>query len=220
MKTLVVAPHPDDETLGCGGTLLRRRGEGAELAWLIVTQMSVAAGWPAERVAEREREVATVTEIYGFRQVFNCRLPPAGLDRLPISEVVGALSIAFKAFGPEEVFLPHPADAHTDHRVVFEAAAACTKWFRYPSVRRVLAYETLSETDCALPRAHVFRPQVFIDISSYVEDKIRVMGCYRSELDTFPFPRSVEAIRALAAVRGAAAGYAAAEAFELLRERS
>lgn len=220
MKTLVVAPHPDDETLGCGGTLLRRKAEGGDLAWVVVTGMSVDSGWSADSVAQRDHEIAVVASAYGFSKVFNFRWPPAQLDRVPMMEIVGALSAAFKEFAPEEVFLPHPTDAHTDHHVVFDAAAACTKWFRYPTVRRVLAYETLSETDCALSRADGFRPQVFVDIGPFLEEKLRVMAHYRSEVDKFPFPRSVDALRALAALRGAASGYSAAEAFELLRERS
>lgn len=220
MRTIVIAPHPDDETLGCGGTLLRRRAEGASLAWVIVTGMSAETGWSAEVIERRAGEIEAVTRAYGFSRVYQLGLPPAGLDTLRISDLIAPLSAAFREFQPNEVFLPHPSDAHTDHHVVFEAAASCTKWFRYPSVQRVLCYETLSETDSGLSRSDAFRPQFFVDIGSYLEDKLRIMTHYESELGQFPFPRSLEALRALAMVRGAAAGYAAAEAFELLRERS
>lgn len=94
-----------------------------------------------------------------------------------------------------------------------------TKWFRYPSVKRILAYETLSETDFGLGTDLGFRPNIFINIENYLEDKLRAMDIYASELGRFPFPRSDEAIRALATLRGAASGFQAAEAFELLRER-
>jgi LmbE family N-acetylglucosaminyl deacetylase len=137
-----------------------------------------------------------------------------------MSDLISAISNVFKDFEPEEVFVPHPSDIHTDHRVVFDAVASCTKWFRYPSVKRVLAYETLSETDFGLGVSQAFRPNVFVNIEPYLEHKLRAMDIYSSELGNFPFPRSHEAIRALATIRGVVSGFKAAEAFELLRERS
>ena len=98
--------------------------------------------------------------------------------------------------------------------------AACVKWFRYPSVRRVLAYETISgKTELGLSLEAVFRPNVFVDISAYLERKLEIMSIYKSEVQDFPFPRSMRAIRSLAEWRGTSAGFQAAEAFELLRER-
>ena len=220
MKTLVIAPHPDDEVLGVGGTLLRRKAEGAELAWLIVTGISTANGWKQEQVERRADEIARVTAMFGFDHVFTLDFPTTHLDRTPVGDLVGAISGVFKVFQPEEVFVPHRSDVHTDHRAVFDAAAACTKWFRYLSVKRVLAYETLSETDFGLGTELGFRPNVFVDIAPYLEGKLKAMDIYASEMAPFPFPRSHEALRALAKVHGAASGYHAAEAFQLLRERS
>jgi LmbE family N-acetylglucosaminyl deacetylase len=219
MKTLVVAPHPDDEILGCGGTLLRRKAEGAGLGWLIVTGISEQAGWSTESVLQRDTEIDKVAELVGFDQVFNLRLPSKQLDRLPMSDLVDKFSAVFKDFQPVEVLLPSRSDAHTDHRLVFDAAAACTKWFRYPSVKRVLAYETISETELGLDPDSSFQPNYFVDINEFLERKLEIMAVYKSELSDFPFPRSIEAIRALAALRGSTAGFMAAEAFQLLRER-
>jgi LmbE family N-acetylglucosaminyl deacetylase len=219
MRTLVIAPHPDDEAIGCGGTLLRRGQEGGELAWLIVTGMSEAHGWAREHIATRDDEINRVAERFGFASVVNLRLPAARLETLPMSDIVRDIGAVVSEFEPEEVLLPHRGDAHTDHRIVFDAAAACTKWFRYPSVRQVLGYETLSETDFGLDPESQFRPTVFVDIEDQLEQKLEVMALYRSEIGEFPFPRSVEAVRSLARLRGAASGFAAAEAFELLRMR-
>jgi len=219
-KTLVVAPHPDDEVLGVGGTLLRRKAEGAKVAWLIVTAISVESGWSEERVRQRADEIGRVAELFGFDAVFQLNFPTTQLDLVPMSDLVAGVSSAFRGFEPDEVFVPHPSDVHTDHRIVFNAAASCTKWFRYPSIKRVLAYETLSETDFGLGTDSGFHTNVFVDIGPFLEAKLRAMDIYQSELGTFPFPRSREAIRALATLRGAASGFEAAEAFELLRERS
>lgn len=223
MRTLVVAPHPDDEVLGCGGTLLRRVAEGGTVGWLIVTSISEAAGWSPERVARRAEEIARVAEGLGIapEHVFPLGFAPSELDRLGAAPLVAAAGAVFRDFAPEEVFVPFPGDAHSDHRLAFEMTSACTKWFRYPSVRRVLAYETPSETDFGIdPRAAAFRPNVFVDIGPFVERKRALLEIYASELGAFPFPRSVTAVDALARVRGAQAGFDAAEAFMLLRERA
>ncbi|MCK5923165.1 MAG: PIG-L family deacetylase [Methylococcales bacterium] len=219
MRTIVVAPHPDDEVLGAGGTLLRRKAEGSIVAWLIVTTITVESGFNVEKVKQRTDEIKRVTALFGFDAVFELNFPTTQIDQIPMSDLVTAVSGVFRSFEPDEVFVPHPADVHTDHGVVFNAVAACTKWFRYPSVKRVLAYETLSETDFCLGTAQGFRPNVFVNIEPYLEDKLRAMDIYASELGAFPFPRSHDAIRALAILRGAASGFKAAEAFELLRER-
>jgi len=217
-KSIVVAPHPDDEVLGVGGTILRRKAEGAKVAWLIVTAISVESGWSEEKVKQRTDEIRRVKELFDFDEVFILNFPTTQLDRMPLSDLVNAVSDVFNLFKPEEVFVPHPSDVHTDHRIVFDAVASCTKWFRYPSIKRVLAYDTLSETDFRLGIEPCFQPNVFMNISSFIADKLRAMSIYSSELEKFPFPRSHEAIRALAVLRGAASGFEAAEAFMLLKE--
>lgn len=222
MKTLVIAPHPDDEILGCGGTLLRRAAEGGVVGWLVVTAMTESEGWSVERIQQRTEEIERVREGLGIaaEHLYQLGLPAAALDRLPMGTLVAGVSEVFKDFLPEEVFLPHPGDAHSDDRTVFEAASACMKWFRYHSVQRVLTYETLSETDAGLDLTRPFSPTVFVDISAYLERKKTLMRVYSSEIGAFPFPRSEEAIDALARLRGAQAGFMAAESFVLLRERS
>jgi LmbE family N-acetylglucosaminyl deacetylase len=219
MKTIIVAPHPDDEVLGAGGTLLRRKVEGAEVAWLIVTSITAQAGYSADKIRKRANEIQQITKLFDFDSVSELNFPTAQLDQVPMSELVAAISNVFKAFQPDEVFVPHPSDVHTDHRIVFDAVASCTKWFRHPSIKRVLAYETISETDFGLGISQVFQPNVMIDIEPYLADKLRAMEIYASELSEFPFPRSHKAMQALATLRGAASGFVAAEAFELLRER-
>jgi LmbE family N-acetylglucosaminyl deacetylase len=220
VNTIVIAPHPDDEVLGVGGTLLRRKAAGEKVAWLIVTAIPVESGWSTDKIKKRTDEIKQVTELFDFNEVFTLDFPTTQLDRVPMAELVARISDVFRLFEPEEVFVPHPSDVHTDHRMVFDAVASCTKWFRYPFVKRILAYETLSETDFGLGTERGFRPNVFVDIAPFLESKLRAMEIYESELGAFPFPRCHEAIRALATLRGAASGFKAAEAFELLRERS
>ena len=219
MKALVIAPHPDDEVLGVGGTLLRLKAEGNKVAWLIVTSITVKAGWSDDKLQQRADEIKRVAELFEFDSVYELNFPSTQLDQVPMSELISAISNVFKTYNPEEIFVPHQSDVHTDHRVVFDAVGSCSKWFRYPSVKRVLAYETLSETDFGLDVKQGFRPNVFVNIEPYIEKKLQAIDIYASELGEFPFPRSHEAIRALATLRGSSSGFKAAEAFELLRER-
>lgn len=221
MKTIVIAPHPDDELLGCGGILLRRSAEGASVGWLLMTSITEQGGWSPDRVSQRAEEIEQVREGLGIRpgHLYQLGFPAVELDQVPMSSLVARVSEVFEDFQPQEVLLPHPGDAHSDHRIAFEAASACTKWFRYPSVKRVLTYETLSETDAGIDPSRTFQPTVFVDISGHLERKIELISVYKSEIGAFPFPRSEEALRALARVRGVKSGNAAAEALQLLYEK-
>jgi len=217
---LVIAPHPDDETYGCGGALsrFRRESPGAEIHWVIVTEMKPEWGFSAERVAERNIEIESVGRRLHPVKVYRLGFQPAHLDVVPMSDLVTAIGNVVSTVQPDTIFVPWRYDVHTDHRAVFDAAAAGTKTFRYPSVRRVLAYETVSETDFALdPAIFPFRPNVWLDISRDLDAKLDLLACYPSELGKFPFPRSVETVRSLARLRGSAAGVEAAEAFVLLK---
>ena len=223
MKTLVIAPHPDDEVLGCGGTLLRRVSNGVNLAWLLMTSISEEDGWSRERVDARRFEINKVRTALGIpsHQLYEMNFSAAKLDQLPMDVMVSRMSVVFREFEPNEILIPFPGDAHSDHSITFQVAAACTKWFRYPSVNRVLVYETPSETDFGIdPRSSGFKPNFFVDITDFVKDKIQIANIYSSEMGAFPFPRSSETLQALGMVRGSQAGYTSAEAFMLLKERS
>ena len=217
---LVIAPHPDDETLGAGGALLRARKTGREVHWLIVTQMRPEDGWPEGKMAKRKLEIETVADAYGFASVRILPFPAARLDTFPIGDIVAAIGDVVKEINPEVMLLPHRGDAHSDHAAVHDAGAACAKWFRYPSVKWVLVYETLSETDAAIQQALPFIPNIYVDVTGHLEEKLRITQMFGAEIQDFPFPRSLAAIAALAQVRGAASGTQAAECFMLLRARS
>lgn len=218
-KILVIAPHPDDETLGCGGALFRHKEEGDSVHWLICTEMRSDQGGVSTRIEQRKKEIEAVSEIFGFNGVYLLGFPTARLDQVPIVDLVEAIGRVFHEVRPDVVYLPYGGDAHSDHKIVFNSAASCCKVFRHPSVRKVLVYETLSETDFGLnPDSSGFRPQVFVSIDQHLEKKIAALNLYAGEMQEFPFPRSEQAVRSLAALRGVMAGTHAAEAFMLLRE--
>jgi len=215
----VVAPHPDDETLGCSGTLLKHLERGDHVHWIIFTSISTDLGFAEERIRVREKEINLVAKSYGFTGTHLLNFPTMHLDRVPKAELVSALGALVKQLGVHTLYIPYRNDAHSDHAAVFDACAACTKTFRYPSIRSVRVYETLSETEYGVkPEDSGFRPNLFVDISSFLEKKLEIMSIFESEMAPFPFPRSDIALRALAQLRGTQCGAFAAEAFMLLKE--
>jgi len=216
---LVIAPHPDDETLGCGGTLLRHLTEGDTVHWLIVTSMHEAQGFSQEAIERRHGQIEQVHQAIGFSGRHELELPTTRLDTLPLGDIVAAIGGVVKTVNPDTLYLPYGGDVHSDHGVVLAATKSCSKWFRYPGVRRIYSYETLSETDFALPPTGPGMPiNRYVDISAYLEKKLDILTLYEDELDNFPFPRSIEAVTALAKLRGVAAGCNAAEGFQILKE--
>lgn len=220
MRSLVIAPHPDDEILGVGGTLLRRKEEGVEIGWLIMTEMTNEHGWSQEVINQRNLEIEKVKEFFGFTYFRQLRFPTSSLDQVPIKSLVEKVSESIEEFKPSEIFIPHFSDVHSDHRITSSVAASCSKWFRNSSIKRVLSYETLSETDFGLESNFVFHPNFFVNIENYLDRKLEAMSIYESEFGVLPFPRSAEALVALATLRGSTSGFKSAEAFQLLREFS
>lgn len=219
-NVLVVTPHPDDETLGCGGTLLLLREKGYITNWLIITSISEEIGYSKEKVKCRKEEIDLVTREYNFDNTINLGIPTARVDEISQGSLIKKISEVFNKIKPSIVFLPFYNDVHSDHKKVADAAISCTKWFRYPFIEKVLFYETISETDFNINTAiKKFDPNVFIDISGYLEKKIEIMNIYKGEISEFPFPRSQKAIRSLAYLRGSQCGVQAAESFELLRAK-
>ena len=218
-KVLVFAPHPDDETLGCGGTLFRHKVEGDELYWIIVTSISEDTGWSKANVKKRDIEIDAVARKYEFKDVLNFRLPTTKLDIMPLADLIEKISVVYLQTEPEIIYMPCIYDVHTDHQIIAKALQSTLKWFRYPHIRKVLMYETPSETEFNFMEKSTFNPNVFVNISDHLNDKIEAMQIYESEIGDFPFPRSEKTIRSLAAFRGSQSGYEAAEAFELVYER-
>lgn len=217
-KILFIAPHPDDETLGCGGTILKHKADGDAVFWLIMTAMKPEDGWAADSIARREEEIRLVSGRYGFDKVFSLGFPAARLDTVPLNQIVAGLSGVLCEAMPEVVYVPFWNDVHSDHRITFHAATAALKTFRAPYVKKVLAYETLSETEFSQGDAPLFAPNVFCDITPFFERKKAIFGLYGSEVMEPPLPRSFIAIESLARFRGARAGKDFCEAFILVLE--
>jgi LmbE family N-acetylglucosaminyl deacetylase len=219
--TVVLAPHPDDETLGCGATLLRLKQETrSTLHWILMTRMSEAAGYDSAAIARRDREIDAVSKHYGFGERVQLPFGAATLDSEPTAALVQSMAAAFDRLKPETLLMPFPADAHSDHARTFKIGSACAKWFRRSHLRRIMCYEVPSETGFNLdPTRAAFEPNCYVKVTpALIEQKIEIMAAYQTEMAPFPFPRSGEAMRALAQVRGSECGAEAAEAFVLVRD--
>jgi len=218
MKVIVRSAHPDDEILGCGGTLLKHKTNGDELFWIIVTNVLENHGFSQKRIETRQQEIEMVKNMLGVSLVYKLNYPTMGLDSNSINKMIPQISDIFNQIKPDVIYLMNRSDAHSDHRITFDAVMACTKSFRYPSIKKVLMYECISETEFApaLPEK-VFIPNYFVDISPFLEKKLAIMQIYESELEEHPFPRSLKNIEALATFRGASVGVEYAEAFQLLK---
>ena len=147
-------------------------------------------------------------------------LPTQLLHTLDLRDIIQKISIVFKRIQPNIVYTMYSNDVHSDHRVAFDAIYSCTKSFRYPFIERVYMMETLSETEFAPAiSAASFVPNVYVDITPYVDRKLEIMSMYETEVMQEPYPRSLSSIKALARVRGSRAGVMYAEAFMLLYEK-
>lgn len=217
---LVIAPHPDDETFGCGGTILKYIKQGCKVYWVIVTSMTEALGFSKEKINTRELEIEMAANKYNFSKVFKLGFPTTELDKIPFKDLVCEISKCIIETKCEIMYIPNYGDIHSDHKIVSEAAMSCSKWFRYNTVKKIYAYETLSETEFGINNCIAgFKPNVFVNIEESLEKKLELMQIFKSEIGKAPFPRSMDVVKGLSQFRGAASGYKNAEAFMLLRER-
>lgn len=217
MKILVVSAHPDDETLGCGGTLLKHAEAGDSLDWLITTK-SGPEQYAADFIARRQIQIAKVTRAYGFGKVHELKFNATQLDSVPLSAVIDAAASEVNASQLDRVYIVHPGDVHSDHCITFNAMWAVLKPFAIGRSVEVFCYETASSSDLAAPLSgHRFLANAYSDIDAYLDRKLAIFRIYESEIQTPPGPRSLEAITALARSRGAAAGMNYAEAFAAMR---
>jgi LmbE family N-acetylglucosaminyl deacetylase len=218
MKALVISVHPDDEALGCAGTILKHKERKEEVGWLIITNVAKEHGYSDSQVSARKDEVKRAYKELGFDYMENLNYAPMGLEPSLLGKLVKEISDVFNKYKPELIYLPNRSDAHSDHRITFDAVMACTKSFRYPYIKQVMMYECISETEFApaLPEK-VFIPNYFVDISLYLKKKLDILEIYESELGPHPFPRNGRNVEALATFRGATVGVEYAEAFSLIK---
>ena len=223
MNILVVAAHPDDEVLGCGGTIARLAQQGRDV-YVAILGEGITSRYENRSEADPKlvetlhQQSSKVGEMLGAKEVFTYELPDNRFDTVPLIDVVKTIEDLVTRLEPEAVYTQHGGDLNVDHVVVNRATLTATRPLSSCSVKQLYAYQVFSSTDWAfgLFEPH-FRPNVFVDIGDTLETKIRAMQLYETEIRPFPHPRSWESLRANAQRWGSVAGCHAAEAFQLIR---
>lgn len=215
-RVLVVAPHPDDETLGAGGTIAKHAAAGDR-----VTVLTIAGHLPPlydESVyATTVREAKEAHRVLGVAESIFLDIPATTLGLLRTHELNGRIQAVFNDVRPHVVLLAYP-DRHVDHRIIFDSTLVAARPVRGTEITLLAAYETLSETHWNAPHIEPsFTPNWVVDITAHIDTKVKALSCYQSQIGTFPGPRSVEAAQALATFRGTQAGFAAGEGFHIIR---
>lgn len=216
MKVLVVAAHPDDEVLGVGGTVIRHVQAGDSVAAVIVGEGATSRG-PDGAVsvkALRQCAVAAASKL-GCEPPTLLGFPDNRLDEVGLLDIVKSLEYEIQRVNPEIIYTHYRGDLNIDHRIVHDAVLTAARPIPGCSVKSIYCFETPSSTEWGLA---TFSPKRYVDITSELDRKLRALDLYDSEMRMFPHPRSLEAVEALARVRGAASGLVAAEAFEVVRE--
>lgn len=214
---LVIAPHPDDEILGCGGVIRKSNLEGDNVYVLIVTRGNPAL-YSDYKIENIRNEARTSHAQLGVKETVFLDFYAPELDTTSQAAISRQFSEVIKKWEISTLYLPHRGDIHHDHSAVFSAGLVAARPVGNYSVKEIYCYETLSETEWAPPFGDdAFIPNVFIDISEVFEDKLSALSCFKSQIRSFPESRSLEAIEALAKYRGATVGFRRAEAFMTIR---
>jgi LmbE family N-acetylglucosaminyl deacetylase len=214
-EALVIAAHPDDEVLGCGGTIALHTRRGERVVTLIACE-SVSLRYRDIDV-DMERQTRDAAAVLQVENVLQFRLPDQALDTLTLTELILRLEQVVSEVQPRVVYCQYGNDVNRDHQLLFKAALVATRPL-VRSIEAIYAYSTLSSTEWGYPRT--FIPDTWVDISATLDQKIAAMACYRSELHDFPHPRSLRAIRSKAEADGSTCCLPAAESFMTVRRIS
>ena len=216
-KVLIIAPHPDDEVLGCGGIMKKYTHNGDDVYVIIMTKGTPSL-YSDEKIIKVRREALQAHKILGVKETKFMDFFEPELDLCSLAVISEAISSVIKQYNINILYIPHRGDIHHDHRAVFNASIVAARPVGNYSVKQIYAYETLSETEWAPPFSDdAFIPTYFVNIQDEINDKVNALMCYTGQIKEFPSSRSVIALRALAQYRGATVGFSSAEAFMLIR---
>ena len=216
-KILIVAAHPDDEVLGCFGSVAKLIHQGFEAYTLILGEGKTSRGEiNKEELEILNREFEKANQSIGIKEVFREYFPDNRFDSVDLLEIVKAIENVKNKIKPEMIFTHFENDLNIDHRITFQAVLTATRPLPNECVKQIYSFEILSSTEWNFRAGFV--GNVFFDISETIEDKIKAMECYQSELCKYPHPRSLEGIRLNAKLQGMRVGLEYAESFVLVRD--
>lgn len=221
MKVLVLAPHADDETLGCGATIARHVDSGDQVLVAILTNASVGAPelFSVGDLAKVREEASSALTILGCEAPKFLEFPAPQLDQYPQYKLAQAIGEIVHEWQPNTLYLPFVGDLHVDHSAIARAGLVASRPHPGEPIKNVYAYETLSETEWgSIPDGGPFVPNHYVSVERQLERKLQALRCYASQLQDFPHSRSVRAVESLARYRGSSVGVPAAEAFMVVRQ--
>lgn len=216
-KILIVSAHADDEVFGMGGTLLKlSQNKDNDMSWLILSKIWEPK-WSAEEIRGRDIAIKKLNELIGFKSVHHWDYEDNKLDTYSINELQESLILLNDQIKPEIIYTPSVWDFNHDHRIACELVEMSTKSYYSRSIKEIIAYEIPSSTDHSFSSMRRFTPNLYQDITSTIDDKLKALEIFDSELKLFPHPRSKEYVKSLAMVRGGESGVKFAEAFHILK---
>lgn len=211
-NVVVIAAHPDDELLGCGGTLARLADEGHQVTAIIACE---GESWRyGEEGVGQVSHIEKAAKILGIGEIRHFKLPDQRLETLPQTDIITPIEEVLREVKPGIVFVQYGGDVNSDHQMLFKAALVATR----PTeefIELILAFDTASSTEWAYPRSFV--PDTWVDISPYLDRKLEAMACYESEVRDYPHPRSIKGLEYKARAYGNQCCLDAAEAFMTIR---
>ena len=224
-RILVIAAHPDDEFLGCGGTLINHRNNGDDVGILIMSEGSTSRD-KKRNTLKRQKELLELkktaskiaNQIKAKFVKFNS-FPDNRMDSVNFLDVVKKVENIIKNFKPNIIYTHHPSDLNIDHNIVYKAVMTASRPLPNQSVKQILLFETLSSTNWSINHTNSnFEPNYFLNIEKFLKKKIKLLSYYKTEMEKWPHTRSLKSVEYLAKYRGSSVGFEAAEAFYLLRE--
>jgi LmbE family N-acetylglucosaminyl deacetylase len=187
---LIIAPHPDDEILGCGGTI--KKFSSGNNIWVLIISRGKPELYSDKRIENVRREALNAHELLGVAETRFFDFPAPELDMISVSELSAAINNIINEFKAGIIYLPHHGDIHHDHKAVFNAGLVAARPVKNCPVKQIYSYETLSETEWAAPNSsEVFLPTRYVDISEEFAFKIEAMKCFTTQLREFPNPTGV-----------------------------
>jgi len=216
-NVLIIAPHPDDEVIGCGG-VIKKMSDAGESVFVLVLTRGAPTMYSDEKIENVRHEARSAHKILGVKESVFLDFYAPELDITPQAKISGEISNVIRKYDIDTLYIPHRGDIHHDHQAVFKASLVAARPTGNYSVVNIYAYETLSETEWAAPFADdAFIPTRFVNVEDTFSAKVEAMKCFKSQLRDFPNSRSIEAMAALASCRGSTVGFLKAEAFMHIR---
>ena len=220
-RVLVVVAHPDDEILGCGGTVARLIKEGSEAYTLILGEGATArydkknGGKRRKEIIELKKQAIEANKIIGVKKVFFFKLPDNRFDAVPLLDIVKIVEGVKEKIRPDIVFTNYKNDLNIDHQITYQAVITATRPLPDERVKQIYSFEVMSSTEWNYPLT--FSPNIFFDISKTIDLKVKAMRKYKTEIREFPHTRSLEGVRLNAKAWGMKVGLKYAEAFKVAR---